>query len=150
MAAPRAVHACVGCGIEFVPKRVDARHPGRFCSLRCSGRAASPRGIARLHALYPQAGEGNFNFKGWRSRNPVLYTGPFKLANPEKAAAHRAVDTAVRSGRLVRPSACQRCACSCVPHGHHADYSNPLDVEWLCRACHRVADAERREREAAA
>lgn len=147
----RAAHVCRGCGTEFVPKRpVDANHPGRFCSLKCSGRDAAPRGVARLHELYPQVGAGNFNFKGWRSRHPVLYTGPFKVANPEKAAAHRAVQAALRSGLLVRPSSCQRCPRICVPHGHHEDYSKPLVVDWLCRACHRVADAARREREASA
>jgi hypothetical protein len=145
-----ATHACERCGREFVPARkVDARHPGRFCSLTCSSRAAGRLGAARLHELYPQCGAGNFNFKGWRSRNPVLYTGPFKIANPEKAAAHRAVSAALRSGRLVRPSSCAHCERVCVPHGHHDDYSKPLVVQWLCRACHRVADTVRREREAA-
>lgn len=29
------------------------------------------------------------------------------------------------------------CATSGVPlHGHHHDYAKPLEIEWLCVACH--------------
>lgn len=59
-------------------------------------------------------------------------------------AATTAVCQAIKSGRLVRPSSCEECGREpplmrsgvtgiC---GHHADYSKPLSVEWLCRSCH--------------
>jgi len=54
----------------------------------------------------------------------------------EARKAHGEVWRAVRAGRLPRPEACQRCGRECVPHGHHADYARPLDVKWLCTACH--------------
>ena len=50
--------------------------------------------------------------------------------------AHRAVNNAVTSGRLVKQP-CARCGSTAYVHGHHEDYSKPLDVEWLCRSCHR-------------
>jgi len=59
--------------------------------------------------------------------------------------AKNAVQKAVRKGLLHRPLRCSRCGK--VPpkakdgrnqiHGHHADYSKPLEVEWLCVYCHR-------------
>jgi ribosomal protein S27AE len=57
--------------------------------------------------------------------------------NPHKQRARKAVKRAVDSGRLVRPSACPRCGdTESAIHAHHPDYSKPLDVEWLCGACH--------------
>jgi hypothetical protein len=52
-----------------------------------------------------------------------------------KRKARVAVKTALRSGRLVRPDACERCGHG-LPHAHHHDYAEPLDVEWLCPECH--------------
>lgn len=60
--------------------------------------------------------------------------------------AYRKVRTAIRRGELVRPSNCVRCGKEDRPgsdgrstiQAHHADYSRPLDVEWICSACHRL------------
>ena len=51
---------------------------------------------------------------------------------------------ALTKGILVKPIKCSRCGC--IPssgkdgrsliHGHHEDYSKPLDVIWLCQKCH--------------
>jgi hypothetical protein len=40
----------------------------------------------------------------------------------------------------LRPQHCSACGVECKPQGHHPDYSKPLEVVWLCRPCHRVAD----------
>lgn len=61
--------------------------------------------------------------------------------NPEKVRAHWSVNTALRSGRLVRPATCQRCATQCKPQASHDDYSKPLEVEWLCQPCHKRKDS---------
>jgi hypothetical protein len=67
--------------------------------------------------------------------------------HPEKRRAHEAVYKALRlslgsPGFLRRPDHCECCETPCKPDGHHPDYSKPLDVEWLCRTCHRIADKE--------
>jgi len=36
----------------------------------------------------------------------------------------------------MRPAACERCGITCTTHGHHPDYSKPLEVVWVCRKCH--------------
>jgi hypothetical protein len=64
----------------------------------------------------------------------------------KKETARRLVRDALKRGDLVRPNSCERCGISPNPasdgrsqiHGHHHDYDNPLDVEWICAACHRA------------
>ena len=54
----------------------------------------------------------------------------------ERELAHSIVREALKRGRLVRPSTCAECGREAKLDGHHADYSKPLDVTWLCRKCH--------------
>lgn len=64
---------------------------------------------------------------------------PANYAAPEKLKARRAVAYAVRCGKIIKPDTCQRCSKPTPRHllgGHHEDYSKPLEVVWLCRACH--------------
>lgn len=59
-------------------------------------------------------------------------------------SAWRKLDRAVQAGTVVRPEECSECGAPGIPDGHHADYDRPLDVIWLCRACHK--DLHRIER----
>lgn len=59
-------------------------------------------------------------------------------------AAHLLVSRAIKSGRLIRPSACSSCGAGCVPHAHHDDYTKPLRVRWLCPKCHYDLHKKRR------
>ena len=52
----------------------------------------------------------------------------------EHDRARRALHTAVYSGVLVRKP-CEVCG-DAKSHGHHEDYSKPLDVVWLCSKHH--------------
>jgi len=137
---------CPVCARAFVALLRQVRR-GR--GIHCSGRCAAI-GNARIgHARHPRLGAANPNFKGWRSRDNVYYKDRFRAKHPEKAAAHDAVSRAERQGRLHRPAACQRCGIIGKTHAHHDDYAQPLQVLFVCRPCHRVLDAARREREAA-
>ena len=42
------------------------------------------------------------------------------------------------SGAITRPTVCEKCGRQPKRHldAHHADYSKPFEVGWLCRACH--------------
>lgn len=58
--------------------------------------------------------------------------------DPQLRQRHEArwkVRRAIASGRLVRLP-CETCGAT-PAHGHHDDYSKPLDVRWLCPKHHR-------------
>ena len=59
-----------------------------------------------------------------------------KAKHPEHYKARDAVNNALRRGILKRPQKCERCGVATKLHGHHEDYSKPLDVNWLCYCCH--------------
>jgi hypothetical protein len=64
------------------------------------------------------------------------YQAGYRSRWPDKRQAHCIVNNAIRSGRLVKPDACQECGLGGRVHGHHPDYSKPLEVMWLCPQCH--------------
>jgi hypothetical protein len=77
--------------------------------------------------------------KKWVEGNPELVRQvgrDWAERNPEKVFANNVVNNAVRDGKLSKPDACQECGASGLIHGHHEDYMRPLDVDWLCPACH--------------
>lgn len=81
-----------------------------------------------------QRGANNRNWKGGVSQEAYRYTKRFREKFPEKARAHDRVRRAIEKGVLVRLP-CSSCG-SDKSQAHHADYSKPLDVTWLCRRCH--------------
>ena len=66
----------------------------------------------------------------------------YRLKYPEKRAAHNAVAYAVAKGYLERPDICEHCGVvGVLIEASHSDYSQRLNVEWLCQPCHRTKDA---------
>lgn len=82
----------------------------------------------------------------WRANNPIskyLADRRYRGSNPEKVRANKLLNRAVKRGDIVKPTACSRCGESeTVIHGHHEDYSRPLDVIWLCAWCHTMIHRE--------
>lgn len=52
---------------------------------------------------------------------------------------------ALKTGRVDRPDACERCGIKGYVDGHHHDYTKPLEVEWLCPSCHAAHHAAERQ-----
>ena len=69
-------------------------------------------------------------FRAYRKKHDAKY--------PEKKRARVSLKSAIKAGRILKPSACEKCGVTCVAHGHHPDYSKPLKVMWLCPLCHRT------------
>lgn len=63
-----------------------------------------------------------------------LYRKKFKI----KFQARRKVGTALRNGTLVKKP-CDVCGAEKV-EAHHADYTKPLEVRWLCPQHHREVE----------
>lgn len=69
----------------------------------------------------------------------------------ERTLAYRTVQNRAKSrirhaqmrGTLVAGT-CARASAECrgIIHGHHGDYSRPVDVEWLCALHHREVHSE--------
>jgi hypothetical protein len=78
-----------------------------------------------------------------RANNPGYSTAKnkaWKDANREKYLAHKAVENALKTGKLIR-QACE-CGCDRKAQAHHEDYSKPLDVRWLCVQAHKARHIE--------
>lgn len=61
-----------------------------------------------------------------------------RLHTPE-VKSRKKLSKAVFLGKIAKPCICQGCGQTfhkAQLHGHHADYTRPLDVVWLCAQCH--------------
>jgi hypothetical protein len=59
--------------------------------------------------------------------------------NPKKRQANMIVGNAISSKKISKPKECEECSVKDVRlEGHHDDYNKPLEVRWLCSACHRA------------
>ena len=67
-----------------------------------------------------------------------------KRSSSWKRHAQQVFQAAVRRGEIIRSPVCQQCGIWCATHGHHRDYTRPLDVVWLCRECHDAEHARLR------
>ena len=88
--------------------------------------------IERIRAYDRERGKLPRRVKANTARNKVR-----RRENPQQYKAQGAVSNAVRDGRLEKPEKCQSCGARTRLCGHHADYSQPLQVAWLCYVCHK-------------
>lgn len=73
--------------------------------------------------------------------------GPRPELDPQKRHARVKLGNAVRDKKIIRPPHCEVCAAPGEVHGHHDDYSKPLDVIWCCVPCHALIHAYWRAQE---
>jgi len=59
--------------------------------------------------------------------------------NKHKRQAHRRAARAVRLGIIQTRDSCEHCGATSIRlHKHHRDYLKPMEVLWLCPACHGI------------
>lgn len=77
--------------------------------------------------------------KKWES------TKSYRRKYPEKHHAHMAVRRALLNGTLIKMP-CQQCG-ELKTEAHHDDYSQPMEVLWLCKLHHAERHVELRRKE---
>ena len=125
----------LGCSRAYVG-RLMARHGVAARSRSVARKVAVKRGRVEGHVAKGTP-EYDAKRRRWKSKHGYSYQKTYRRRHPERVRAHWVVQKAVARGRLARPGACSSCGCECRPEAHHADYSKPYEVEWLCRQCHR-------------
>lgn len=75
---------------------------------------------------------------------------------PEVARAHHLVNQAIKTGSIIVPVRCSKCGAiergrkgkhigGRWLHAHHVDYSQPLEVIFVCPPCHKAIHADAKE-----
>ncbi len=121
--------ACAYCGALFTPtyRQVNNKRWQKktvfVCSLTCRGKM-------------------NFDVR--------VNTGELQRLG-KKASARRQLRAAVNCGELVRPTICENCGkeetrlgVSGIHAHHYKGYDFPLDVQWVCAACHAILEINTR------
>ena len=105
------------------PQRVKEHHIKR---------RAKP-GYREEHAEYARNWRKNDlqRIKTYRA-NAALW----KKNNPEKTKARELIASALKSGKIKKPTNCSKCGEKRKILGHHPDYRFPLEITWLCYSCH--------------
>ncbi len=141
-------HACRVCGKEFEPTEGQVRHNLWICR-KCSreaDRARRPRrpkidlAVTRAYSRrYRESEKGQATRQQYRKsergrerRNAASRKWCDKPGSNEKRRAHGLLLRALARGD-IKKHPCVKCGNLRV-HGHHEDYSKPLNVVWLCPA----------------
>lgn len=78
----------------------------------------------------------------WNKNHPEIVNkraSRWHAGNPGVRRVHYLLNKAVKAGDVIKADACEACGRDGIRlHGHHDDYSKPLEVRWLCGSCHRA------------
>jgi len=81
-----------------------------------------------------------WKYKGKYKERFIRHARLYRIKNPIKYRARYYLYNAVKSGKILKPLICSKCKKKTKIEAHHSDYSKPLEVIWLCRSCHLIAD----------
>jgi ribosomal protein S27AE len=123
--------ACQSCGGPL-PKPKGGP-PRKFCSKACANAwhrvLVYARNRERIKAKSREYSRSPQGMEAQRRRESL----------PTRQAHQRAmsvVNHAVRDRKISKPKSCSRCGKVGPVQGHHENYERPLEVRWLCSACH--------------
>ena len=136
------IRNCSKCNIETEFPESHKSRQGYYCK-PCRSKASVES--AKKHRERKRRNNNAYSSKN--SANRAFKTAAYRVNNPEKKNAHQAVQTAIRNGSLIKQP-CVVCASTKRIHAHHDDYSQKLDVTWLCHTHHIERHAMLKAREA--
>jgi hypothetical protein len=87
-----------------------------------------------LGATGTNVSDGNARCQGKRQRKSSQRAGALDILGSVRTVEKSARDRAWRAHRTPEP--CSECGSTERVHRHHPDYRRPLDIVWLCSACH--------------
>jgi len=131
----KAMHdskTCFKCNIhqslsEFYKHKMMADGRLNKCKTCTKHDAATHRAENIEHYRAYDRARGNRQGKGYRDSYVARY--------PNKYKAHTMTGNAIRDKKLFKKPCCA-CGSEKNIHAHHDDYLEPLNVRWLCAACH--------------
>lgn len=85
--------------------------------------------VTKVKSVYTKSPIGRINSKKSRIRMMEKY--------PEKYKARAITKYAILTEKIKRKCICEKCGSNKKIEIHHRDYSNPLDIMWLCHWRHR-------------
>lgn len=104
-----------------------------------------------LRAFFSAARSAGDGFYSWckvccRERNRIIEKSEKRkerdrakrVRDPQKYKARASLNNWIAAGKVVKPKSCSMCSSTGRIHGHHHDYSKPVDVIWVCSACHSL------------
>lgn len=129
------LRTCKECVKQRV-RRNRAAKVGYYRAYDAQRFKSDPKVIAR-HKRYQATPAGKAALRRSHLRTMERY--------PDRRTAHVLLGNALKAGRVAKPDTCEQCGRSPRKashlHGHHDDYTKPLDVRWLCVTCHRALHA---------
>lgn len=131
------VKTCAECK-EVKPKTDFYRHPKSGDGLLhiCKACHRHRMKIRRLTNPYVQQHERDRAKLPERKRYLRENADKWRKENPAGYRAHNAVNNAIRDKKMAKEP-CALCGTTENVHGHHKDYTRPLEVTWLCARCHQ-------------
>jgi hypothetical protein len=131
---------CSSCGKEKSINEFGIRNASydgfTACCLECLRerdkkryKKDKPKRIA-LQKMYMQTKEGKIS----HAKSVIAW----RIKNSNKRAAHIILGNAIQSGKIIK-TPCEVCGSTEKIHGHHEDYTKPLEVKWLCPQHHKDA-----------
>lgn len=142
---------CRVCGAALSQTPLERKRRGYLCldchhaevMVRQNRARSKPENRSKLIAYWREYNQRRQPSDTTRAKSRRGYRHR-KENHPHKLSALRAVRTAIEMGALIPPSACEMCHRVPKPrrngargiNAHHDDYGKPLEVRWLCGACH--------------
>jgi len=135
-----SVKTCFKC-LESKPLTEFYKHSemgdGHLNKCKCCTKKDTKQNRAANHEHY-------LEYDRERAKRPervaksMLIQAAWRLRFPERRSAQNVLAHAVKAGKVI-PEPCF--ICGAKAEAHHPDYSQPLDVVWLCPLHHKQAHA---------